>query len=40
MAIPVVGGISMALLTLLTVPVLYSLAREREAARLSTPTSP
>jgi Cu(I)/Ag(I) efflux system membrane protein CusA/SilA len=37
MALPVVGGISMALLTLLTVPVLYSLAREREAARLSPP---
>jgi Cu(I)/Ag(I) efflux system membrane protein CusA/SilA len=33
MALPVVGGISMALLTLLTVPVLYSLAREREAAK-------
>ena len=33
MALPVVGGISMAMLTLLTVPVLFSLARELEARR-------
>lgn len=31
MALPVVGGISMAMLTLLTVPVLFSSARELEA---------